>query len=419
MFIKALTRPRHARPRVGAIRLGTIRIGYEGYYGRGADLLGGFIQGHLDRAFVAIGRFGSVADEPAAAFVSPARYDIGQEAPEEESMAVNQSPMYVKAEQRYRSAATPQEKITSLEEMLRLVPKHKASEKLQSQLKQKLKVAREQLQRGGPRHGGQQQHDPFAVPKQGAGQVVLLGEPNVGKSAIVGALTKAKVEVAEFAHSTHTAVPGMARHEDVPIQLVDLPPVIEGHSESGMIGAFRSADAILLVVDLSAIELLDQYERPLALLRDRDMRPVSTPALDSGEEESAAVPKRVLVAANKCDIDGASSNFSEMRSLCDDGLSMRAISAKTGSGLDAMMADLFDLLHVIRVYAKKPGKPVDKANPFVLPKGGTVYDVARLVHRELAEKLKTARLWGGKAHDGQQVHHTHELGDQDVVELHF
>lgn len=334
-------------------------------------------------------------------------------------MAVNQSPMYVKAEQRFRSATTPQEKITHLEEMLRLVPKHKASEKLQSQLKQKLKAAREQLQRGGFKSGGQHKHDPFAVSKQGAGQVVLLGEPNVGKSAIVGALTNAKVEVAQFAHSTHTAVLGMARHEDVPIQLVDTPPVIEGQPEPGMIGALRTADAILLVVDLSAIELLDQYERPLALLRDRDMHPTSTPASGSDKDESTSMPKSVLVAANKCDLDRAASNFQEMQSLCDDGLSMRAVSAETGDGLEAMMADLFNLLSVIRIYAKRPGKPAEKKDPFILPKGGTVQDMARLVHRELAEKLKTARVWGGTVHDGQQVHCTHKLGDKDVVELHF
>lgn len=334
-------------------------------------------------------------------------------------MAVNQSPMYVKAEGRYRSATTPQEKIECLEEMLRLVPKHKASEKLQAQLKQKLKAAREQLQRGGPKRDGQHHHDPFVIPKQGAGQVVLLGEPNVGKSAIVSALTKAKVEVAAFAHSTHTAVPGMAHHEDVPIQLVDMPPVIEGHAEPGMMGAIRSADVVLLVVDLSAIDLLDQYERPLTLLRDRGLRPVSTPVLEPVEGESVARPKRVLVAANKCDIEGAASNFPEMRSLCNDGLVMRSISAETGEGLAEMMADLFGLLHVIRIYAKKPGKPPDKADPFILPVGGTVHDVARLVHRELADKLKTARIWGGNVHDGQQVHQTHQLCDKDVVELHF
>src|SRR5215813_11831294 len=134
-------------------------------------------------------------------------------------MAVNQSPMYQKAEERYRSAATPADKLAALEEMFRLVPKHKASEKLQSQIKQKIKTLREDTAKAQAK--GHVTHDPYAVHRQGAGQVRLLGEPNVGKSAIVGALTHAKVEIAPFPHSTHHAIPGMAHHEDVPIQLVD------------------------------------------------------------------------------------------------------------------------------------------------------------------------------------------------------
>ncbi|MEE8386870.1 MAG: GTPase, partial [Dehalococcoidia bacterium] len=190
-------------------------------------------------------------------------------------MSVNQSPEYVKAEGRYRAATTPEEKLQGLEEMLRLVPKHKASEKLQSQLKQKIKTARQETQQ--PRRHGHGHRDLFTVPRQGAGQVALLGAANVGKSAIVQALTGAKVEVASFPFSTHAATPGMAYHEDAPIQMVDMPPIIDGQAQPGMIGAYRPADIILLVVDLSAIDLLDQFEQPVSLLRERGMRLVSRP----------------------------------------------------------------------------------------------------------------------------------------------
>ncbi len=335
-------------------------------------------------------------------------------------MPVNQSPEYTKADLRFRSAATPADKLAALEEMFRLVPKHKGSEKLQSQLKQRIKVARQELQQPRSR-SGVGHRDPFAVQKQGAGQVALLGAANVGKSAIVQALTDAKVEVAEFPYSTHTAVPGMAKHEDVPIQLVDMPPVMDGNAQSGMVGAYRLADVILLVVDLAAIGLLDQYEQPLALLMERKMRPVSTLALepDEQESESEAEPKRVLVAANKHDMPGSADNFEGLQELCGGDLKMMPISAETGEGLDVMMAELFEMLRVIRIYAKKPGKPVDYKEPFVLEKGGDVAELATHVHRELADKLKTARVWGSGVHDGQQVHHTHVLSDKDVVELHF
>ncbi len=333
-------------------------------------------------------------------------------------MAVNQSPMYQKAEERYRSAGSPAERVAALEEMLRLVPKHKASEKLQSALKQKLKAAREETQKPHAKGGGGH-HDLFAVPRQGAGQVLLLGAANVGKSSIVGALTQAKVEIAEFPFSTHAAVPGMAHHEDVPIQLVDMPPMMEGHAQPGMAAAYRSADVVLVVVDLAAIELLDQYEQPLAFLREHRVRPVSTATFELEEDEEAALPKRVLIAANKSDTPKAMENLAGMRELCGENLKSLAVSAKTGEGLSAMMAELFTLLNVIRIYAKKPGKPVDKESPFILPVGATVHDMAHHVHRDLAEKLKGARIWGGTVHDGQLVHATHVLTDKNVVELHF
>ena len=335
-------------------------------------------------------------------------------------MAVNASPLYQKAEERYRRAQTPADKIAALEEMTRQVPKHKASEKLQAQIKQKLKAAREESQRGGGKGGaGHRDRDPFAVPKQGAGQIALLGEPNVGKSSIVGALTKAKVEIAEYPHSTHTAVPGMAHHENVPIQLVDMPPVADGHAEPGMVGAYRSADAILLVVDLAAIDLLDQYERPLALLAERGMRPAAAVSVEPGESEAPVAARPILAVGNKLDLAGAASNFDEMKDLCGGDVPMLAVSASTGQGLPEMLAALFDLLGVIRLYAKKPGKPADEVAPFILPRGGTVDDMARLVHRELAESLRHARVWGAGVHDGQQVHQSHVLSDKDIVELHF
>lgn len=335
-------------------------------------------------------------------------------------MAVNQSPMYNKAEERYRNASSPAEKVAALEEMLRLVPKHKASEKLQSALKQKLSAARETAASAAAhkQRSGGGQHDAFSIPRQGAGQVVLMGAANVGKSSIVGALTSAKVEIAEYPFSTHAAVPGMAMHEDVPIQLVDMPPIMAGHVQPGMLGAFRAADVLLLTVDLSAIELLDQYEQCMALLSEHGVRPVSQAILEFDEDESAAVPKRALLVANKSDTAGAKDNLDGFRELTGCPLTIVPVSATSGEGLAQMMASVFELLNVIRVYAKKPGKPVDKSSPFILPVGATIHDMAVHIHKDLAEKLSDARIWGGTVHDGQLVTGTHVLTDRNVVELH-
>ena len=76
------------------------------------------------------------------------------------------------------------------------------------------------------------------------------------------------------------------------------------------------------------------------------------------------------------------------------------------------------MLGVIRVYTKAPGKPAEYKDPFTIPVGGTVEDLAAKVHRDLAESLKFAKVWGESAHDGQSVGRDHQLADGDLVELH-
>ena len=84
---------------------------------------------------------------------------------------------------------------------------------------------------------------------------------------------------------------------------------------------------------------------------------------------------------------------------------------------EGLQAELFRLLDVIRVYSKPPHKPVDRTNPFILPTGSTVADLAAKVHRGLAEQVHTARIWGTGVYDGQNIPVDHVLHDKDVVEL--
>jgi ribosome-interacting GTPase 1 len=78
---------------------------------------------------------------------------------------------------------------------------------------------------------------------------------------------------------------------------------------------------------------------------------------------------------------------------------------------------LYQLLNIIRIYGKHPGKPADMTSPFTIPEGGTVLDFAEKVHSDLAEGLKSAKVWGSAQFDGQTVKRDHVLRDKDVVEL--
>src|SRR5436305_14108489 len=122
-------------------------------------------------------------------------------------MAVNLTPQYLEAEAEYKRAQTAEERLACLQRMWALVPKHKASEKLQAELKTKLSAAREEVEheRKGPKKGGVS----YKVPRQGAGQVVLLGAPNAGKSRLLSRLTRAHPDVAPHPFTTREPQPGM------------------------------------------------------------------------------------------------------------------------------------------------------------------------------------------------------------------
>lgn len=94
------------------------------------------------------------------------------------------------------------------------------------------------------------------------------------------------------------------------------------------------------------------------------------------------------------------------------------VSNVRGAGLERIGELLFTGLEVVRVYTKVPGHPPDRDRPYTLFRGATVHDVGRLVHREIAESVTFARVWGSARFEGQPVGTDHVVEEGDVVELH-
>ena len=162
-------------------------------------------------------------------------------------------------------------------------------------------------------------------------------------------------------------------------------------------------------LDEQLLILLDFLETRNLLVDDE------TPAVDA---QGNSLGRKTFCLCTKADIatDGA---FELTQKSCDRPMEFVKVSTETGEGMDTLARFLFEQLGIIRIYAKPPGKPPDMNDPFTLPVGATVHDLARAIHRELAEKLKSAKCWGTGVYDGQNVHLTHVLHDKDVVELHF
>jgi ribosome-interacting GTPase 1 len=76
----------------------------------------------------------------------------------------------------------------------------------------------------------------------------------------------------------------------------------------------------------------------------------------------------------------------------------------------------YQALDIIRI-CKPPGKDPDMERPFVLKRGSTVAELARKIHRDFYDKLKSARVWGSSTFEGQMVQRDYELKDGDIVEF--
>ncbi len=326
-------------------------------------------------------------------------------------MPANLTPEYLKAEKWFREAASTDEKLLALEQMLRVMPKHKGTDHLRADLRRKLsKLKDTTTKKGAAKHV-----DIFHVPRSGAGQMVLLGAPNSGKSTIVAALTNAKVNVADFPFATTAPVPGMVKFEDIQIQLVDMPPITADYLAPGQVGTYRNCDMIAIVIDLSA-DMQQQLRICLDFLETKNLLIDSeTPAVDG---QGNLLAKKAFCICTKSDIAKPGA-LGTLKELCKHRFEFVEISAETDTGLEELPATFFRLLDIIRIYAKPPGKPADMTDPFTLPAGSTVMDLATAIHRQLAEKLKFARIWGTGVYDGQNAQRNHVLNDKDIIELHF
>jgi uncharacterized protein len=351
-------------------------------------------------------------------------------------MPTNVTPEYKRAKEAFQSAREPAERLVHLKEMLRTVPKHKGTEHLQADIKSRIKELTDEL--AGPRKGGARTGPMTTVRPDGAAQVALVGPPNSGKSSLHVCLTGSHAEVGPYPLTTHAPLPGMLPYEDIHFQLVDLPPISTTFIESWMYNALQPAHAVLLVVDLNTpgcaenvaaihelldrkrVTFTDEWPAPLdpSLLVPAAGTRHRTAVDEDKEEDPFRLFLPTLLVSNKHDIRYDPEEINVLKELVRVSYPAVSVSAATGFGLASIGRLLFEGLKVVRVYTKVPGKPPEDNKPYTVFTGDTVVDVARLVHRDLAETVQFARVWGSGKFDGQRVGRDHLVEDGDIIELH-
>ena len=390
-------------------------------------------------------------------------------------MTTNLPPEAKKKWSEASTARNPRHKVMLLQEFLSLTPKHKGTEKLRAQVKTKISSLRRDMEEK-KRKRATAKRARFFVEKEGAAQIVILGETNVGRSSLLAALTHAKVEVSNYPFTTREPVPGMLLFGDLQFQLVEAPALIKGASEGKgkgqkTLAVARNADALIVMVDLlrdprqQLSLILNELERGRiytsrpsanvqiekthmgtglriavigklldcttkevkAMMRsyrvnDAVVRIFGQATLDDVEEAifESAIFKPSIIIANKSDVAGARKRLAELTNSARGGLKITPISCKSGSGLRKIGAEIFSALEVVKVYTKEPREKTPSKRPFILKKGATVAELAKQIHSDFYERFSYAKVWSKRLQfSPQKVGLSFVLQNKDVIELHL
>lgn len=329
-------------------------------------------------------------------------------------MPANLTPQYLEAEAEYKKAQSAEDRLASLKKMWALLPKHKGTDKLQADLKSKMSDARDEIEQEKTK--GKKGGVSYKIPKQGAGQVIVLGGPNAGKSKLLATLTRAQAEVAEYPFTTREPAPGMMAWKDVKVQLVDTPPITPDYLEPYLSSMVRNANAALLMVDLGDDDAPFAAQAVVDQLASKSTMITGQPNYE--DEDPSIIYVKTLLVANKLDAPDAEDRLEIVKEFLGEKFPIQTVSLETSENLEELRTAIYQMLDVIRVYTKKPGKPADMDTPFTCHAGSSLLEFASIVHRDFAENLKFAKIWGTDVHDGQSIGPEHILHDKDVVELH-
>jgi ribosome-interacting GTPase 1 len=331
-------------------------------------------------------------------------------------MPANLPPQYYELEREFRACKDPQEKLRMAQELLRIMPKHKGTDKLQADMKAKISLLRKEVDekhhQAGAKHGGVT-HD--YIEAEGAAQVIFVGAPNSGKSSLLAAMSHAKPLVADYPYATREPLAGMTLFETVHFQLIDTPPISDELFESYLLNLVRNADVVALVCDLTDNQIEQHTEYILSTLEEKRIRLM--PNLGHPPDDLRVVGKLTIILAHKFDEE-----LPTARSWLDQrfaGFTVVPTSILDDTSLDSFKRAVFESLGVIRVYTKHIGKDVELIDPVILPKGATVEEAAAAIHKDFAANLKFAKVWGVGKFDGQRVQKEFVLSDRDVIEFHI
>jgi len=332
-------------------------------------------------------------------------------------MPANLPPQYYELEREFRAEKDPRERLRLAQELLALMPKHKGTDKLQAEMKAKISLIKKQIEGGGEgKHGVRQVQTFDFIEKEGAGQLILIGAPNTGKSSLLESLTHAKPLVADYPYTTREPLTGMMTFETIQLQLIDTPPISDEQFEHYLPNLIRNADTVVLVADLMSQKMTDDIEFILKVLEEK--RIILSPERAEHHDDPSNSYKKAIICAHKSFEENTDDRLTELKAMFSN-FTLAPTSVLDETSLNAFRKAAFDSLGIIRVFTKRIGAEPEFKDPIILHPGGTVEQAANVLHKDFAHKLKFARVWGEGKFEGQRVHKDFVLSDKDIVEFHI
>jgi hypothetical protein len=345
---------------------------------------------------------------------------------------------FARARQKYEEANSPQGKLEALIEMQRYAPKHKGGENLRAEISKKISNTRRDIEKQKLREAKRGSAPSLSVKKEGAGQIVLVGMPNSGKSWLLNKLTGADAEIAPYAFTTKKPEVGMMNYKGARVQVVEVPAIVEGSSKGKAAGTqilsiIRNADAIVVLARNRDEEGIVKRELEAANIRLGETKPdikieeSKFKGITISGKKFLKVPEAEIINFLKSQgiynagiILNDPTDIGTIVRALDGGIAYKksiTVNAFGRIDFEKLRERLFGLLGKVLIYTKKPGSKPDYNGPLVLKKGSTIEDVARHLHKEFAQNLKYAKLWGSSKFPGQMVPRGYQLQNEDVVEI--
>jgi ribosome-interacting GTPase 1 len=183
-------------------------------------------------------------------------------------------------------------------------------------------------------------------------------------------------------------------------------------------GLIRGAELALLLVDLANDDGIDDVQGVVDNLSETRTRLAKESYVD--EQDVGLVFTQTYLVPNKIDAPAAAQRLELLHEFCPFAFSEFVISSQHGTGLEALRDAVYRAMNVVRVYTKLPTeKDPDFQRPYTIHRGGTLLEVAEMIHKDFVAKLRSARVWGSHVHDGTHVKGDYVLHDRDVIELHI